>query len=138
MFPSFERLLEYKRDYVELQTALVRAALASIEDKALGAHEDTFPGVSPPQSRRPWTRSPIGVIYKRLSSVPSLQQRWVTPSTPASAQKDHGEAVEQSEAQTSHTLSISCSADASTEYSDTEDEFIWDWATIEAHACQDP
>lgn len=138
MFPSVERLVEYKRDYIELQTALVRAALASIEDKALGAHEDTFPDVPPPQSRRPWTRSPIGVVYKRLSSVLSLQQKCVTPSTPAAAQKDNGEAVQSSENQTTSVLSISCSADSSTEYSDTEDEFIWDWATIEAHACQNP
>ena len=143
MFPPVERVIEWKRDYLELQMRFVRAALVALQEKTLGSHETVFPNVIPPQKRRDWRVPPSGAVFRHTGELDSLR---VSVNRACDADDKRGEAAsaQGEEDKASHddqpgnvSLQMPSLADASTEYSDTESEFVWDWETIEAHALSD-
>lgn len=142
MFPPVERVIEWKRDYLELQTQFVRAALAALQEKTLGSQETAFTNVIPPQKKRDWRIPPSGAVFRHTGELDSLR---VSVRRACDADEKRGEAAsahgDEDKAHDDQLGNVSLlmpgMADASTEYSDTESEFVWDWETIEAHALSD-
>ena len=90
MFPPVERVIEWKRDYLELQTQFVRAALAALQEKTLGSQETAFTNVIPPQKKRDWRIPPSGAVFRHTGELDSLR---VSVRRACDADEKRGEAA---------------------------------------------